>query len=667
VPVLDKEAGRELVARLVRDFQGQLRYHLSNDFSESQARTDFITPLFEALGWDIRNESRLPPDQREVSQEPLLDDEQAQRSTRPDYAFRRGRELVFYVEAKKPRIDLDVDSAPAFQARTYGVTAGKRISVLTNFRTLAIYDGRTDPKPEDAPTVARYHRFGFDELESRYDELYALLSRESVFGGAFEDVFPPIETVLGGSTFDAYFLDQLRTWRQSLAEDIARRYTLADSDLTSWVQRFINRIVFLRISEDRELEGAFSLKRLAETGNYAAWQTAFRAADTKYNSCIFHGAAEATLSGDVTPSVLRAIVQELYQPRSHYSFAVVQADVLGAIYEQFLGEEIRQTGPGVVSVESKPEVVASGGVATTPRYIADALVSRTLAPIAASKHAAELRTLRVADISCGSGTILLAAYEYLLNALLQHYLSEGVARHQGERIFLRAENDWRLTLSEKRRVLLDSIFGIDIDPQAVEVTRFSLLLKLVEDETADSLADFRRRTGESALPSLAENVVWGNSLVDTDRLYAAFPTLSDNELDRIAPLSFSRQFSRIDSEGGFSAVIGNPPYVRIQRMREYASREVDFYRSQESGYGSVTSGSFDKYAVFVIRALQLLRGRGKLGFVMPHKFFLNESSAGLRKVLSEDACIQSIVDFGREQVFPGRTTYTCIVTAEKSP
>ena len=203
----------------------------------------------------------------------------------------------------------------------------------------------------------------------------------------------------------------------------------------------------------------------------------------------------------ISDGTLSAIIAELYYPASPYTFAVVEPEVLGEIYEHFLGDTIETEG-GFVEVVNKPEVRESGGVIPTPRYLAEIIVERTLRPLLNGRGPGDLELFTVTDICCGSGTFLLAAFEVLMDHYLAWYLENDGADHEGHRFYATSGNQWRLTFEERRRILVTHMRGVDIDANAVEITQFSLLLKLIEGETAVALQNYVGHAKEPALPNL---------------------------------------------------------------------------------------------------------------------------------------------------------------------
>jgi type I restriction-modification system DNA methylase subunit len=660
-----KQQLQSLVAQYIRERDQYVRS--TSTYNETQLRADFLDPLLEILGWDVKNVRGVPQYRREVILEDTVeieDDEVELTRKKPDYALRLDTERKLFVEAKKPRVRIEQDRQSAFQVRRYGWNARLPISVLSNFDKLIIYDCIPRPHHTDDASVGRIKIYDHTEYVAAFDELYEQISRHAVYSGHFETLFLMDTERVGTEAFDDYFLRQIEDWRAALSRSLAvRNPRLSEAELNFLVQRLINRIIFLRICEDRELE---RYKTLYEVTNYDELKRLFQDADRRYNSGLFDFVEDRlSLDVDLDGDVLVDIFKELYYPQSPYAFSVVEANVLGEIYELFLGREIRLTPPAVEIVE-KPEVVASGGVVPTPTFIVENIVARTIAPQVDGKSPLQLTNYRVADICCGSGTFLLGAFDYLLNHYLEWYLDDGAEKHT-DKLYQGKQGIWYLSLTEKQRILLAHIFGVDIDIQAVEVARFSLLLKLLENESNAAVQAYTTRHRRGALPKLDGNIQHGNSLVDLH--YFDFDDdagASQTLIAQINPFVWTERFSAIMRDGGFDAVIGNPPYIRIQNMVRYSEAEVRYYQWTESPYTTARADNFDKYALFIEKALGLLKPNGLLGYIVPYKFFTIRSGRALRELLTEGKHLAEITHFGVLQVFgKARSTYTCILILTK--
>jgi type I restriction-modification system DNA methylase subunit len=665
---MDKKKDLQQVKELVDKFSHNYALYTSShsDYNETQLRVDFLNPFLTTLGWDVFNEKQAPQHLREVVHEDTVEIKAGDEvfAKKPDYALRLGAERKFFVEAKRPSVPVTTNKAAAFQVRRYGWNARLSISVLTNFEKLVIYDCRVRPKSEDDTHVARLKVYDYGEYVDKFDEIYEQLSRETVYSGQFDELFDIEDEREGTEPFDEYFLRQIERWREWLAQDIFQHNpTLTQTELNFLVQRLLNRIIFLRICEDRELEKYQALKSIQ---TYIELKDLFRQADKRYNSDLFDFIEDQlSLDVEIGNQVLIDIFQELYYPASPYAFSVVQASILGEIYERFLAKEIVITNDQTNIVE-KDEVAASRGVVPTPKYVVDAIVHKTIAPLCAEKSPQELAQLCIADIACGSGPFLVTAYEYLLHYHLEWYLKDG-ATHHSDKVYEGSHGTWYLTLPERQRILCTHIFGVDLDPQAVEIARFSLLLKVLENIPAVSAVAYLEQHHIRALPNLHANIQCGNSLIDSDYFdYDSDALTDEDQFALVNPLDWETAFPAVFAKGGFDAIVGNPPYIRIQNMVRYSPYEVRYYQSDASPYTCAQSDNFDKYYLFIERALSLLKPTGRLGYIVLHRFFSIKSGHALRKLLSDGKHVAAIVHFGVQQVFgKKRTTYTCILTLTK--
>lgn len=659
----DKEILKARLAERVQQFAAGFAEYASPAYNETEVRVDFVNPLFKALGWDVDNEAGLPQHLREVTHEAavLVEEDGRRRNKKPDYAFRLGTETLFYLETKKPSVDITTDLAPAFQLRRYGWSGNLKISVLTNYTDLYIYDCSVRPVESDDVGIALIAHYSYTEYEEKFEEIYGLLSKEAVLSGDFAARFENIQGAFRREPFDEFFLKQIEDWRLALGSDIRRNHpALREETLNISVQRILNRIIFLRICEDRSFEQYETLKQIQ---TYDELKRLFLAADRKYDSGLFKMLEEDQIA--LSDEILLDIFRNLYYPNNSYEFSVVDPFIIGQIYELFLEEKLVISDDGSVTAVRKPEAVDSQGAVNTPKNVTDIIVEQTLSAIYAGKNIAEVRNLRTADICCGSGNFLLSAYEYIINFhidwLMNHNRDSAI--RNGQLIPVPGCDTYRLSYTMRRDILLRNIWGVDIDPLAVEVTKFSLFLKLLEDTGAEEIDAFVRDTPERVLPGLDDNIKNGNSLVGM--AYAKYdPEVFDRDggLEQIRMFDWQTEFG----PDGFDAIIGNPPYIRVQNMVRYSPREYNYYKSSLAGFETADAELLDKYYLFIERAWGLLKDGGLIGYIVPHKFMKIASGEALRHFLSSRNGVRKIIHFGTNQVFKGRSTYTCILVLNKS-
>ena len=665
-------------------------------YNETQLRREFIDPFFRALGWDVDNRQGLSEAYKEVAHEDPI--RIRGQTNFLDYSFRIGGTRKFIVEAKKPSVRIRDDTDSALQLRRYAWNAGLKLSILTNFEEFAIYDCTKPIRKGDTSGTARVRYFTYTEYPEQWEWIAEIFSQRCILRGAF-DKFADSETEKKGTMgVDEAFLADIESWRDILARNIAlRNPQVSVAELNLAVQRTIDRIIFLRICEDRGIEPYGALQGLLSgDGVYGRLSDLFRHADDRYNSGLFYFEEERgreeppdtlTLSLVIDDDVLKTIIRRLYYPESPYEFSAIPADILGQIYEQFLGKVIRLTEGHRAKVEEKPEVRKAGGVFYTPTYIVDYIVKQTVGEAVRGKTPEGVSGITILDPACGSGSFLLGAYQFLLNwhrdwyiehlvpvlkekgatspevrSLLPQALRRKGRRSQDVQIPVyraangtdsRVRSDWRLTTAERKRILINSIFGVDIDQQAVEVTKLSLLLKVLEDESEETVSKQLTLFAERALPSLHDNIKCGNSLVGSD-IYDGLDILPDIEERRqINAFDWERAFAGIMQRGGFDVVIGNPPYVR----QETLGQEFKGYAKQRY---AVYHGVADLYTYFIEKGVSLLGRGGQFGYIVANKWLRANYGKPLRRWLKERR-IEEIVDFGDLPVFLGATTYPCII------
>lgn len=614
-------------------------------YNETSLRVEFLNPLFKLLGWDVDNEAGKSLYAREVIHESnvaIADADDAHSNKKPDYAFRIAGETQFFLEAKKPQVNILTNPAPAFQARRYGWSGNHRIVVLSNFEDTAIYDCSYKPKPDQQPSFARIARYHYDQLVDHFGELSAIVSKDAVLHGSLESI--DAKESIEKEPFGDFFLSQIRDWRYEIARDVYEHYdNVRDDDLNRFTQSILDRVIFLRVCEDR----AFGVgTTLLSISTYEDLKKLFADADVKFDSGLFDYLDDAPWT--ISPEVLSGIFKALYFPDCSYAFNVVQPHVIGQIYEQFLSENLT-IEDGWVIFSDVTEVADSDGVVPTPKEITDIIVNMTLEK--------KGYPCRVADICCGSGNFLISAFENLMAKELERMIAEDDPN------LVERTSGYDLPFAMKRKILTNCIYGVDINPLAVEVAKLNLNLRLLEGCNASELDAFRAQTGLKLLPDLSENIKCGNSIVDS--AFYQFDQRAQNDiaiLRDIRPFDWNDEFAPCQ----FDAVVGNPPYIRVQAMKKYRTNEYDFIRSGFCKLTTTKESLVDKYQIFIDRALSLLNKDGFLGMIVPNKFMTITTGKSLRGLLSKSNSIVKLVDFGAVQVFPGRLTYTCIFVATPS-
>jgi hypothetical protein len=700
--MITKEAAFQKISELVDRFEEQFDSYKSVNYNETLTRRDFIDPFFKALGWDIDNEQGYAEAYREVIHEDRVKIGKATKA--PDYSFRlSGSHRLFFVEAKKPSVVIKDDILPAYQVRRYGWNAKLAISIITDFEEFAIYDCTTRPNPTDKASVARIKYLTFREYKKEFGFIWDTFSKERVLKGSFDKFVQGNANKRGTTTVDKEFLLSLDGWRTYLATSISwNNKNLDEDEINFVVQQTLDRIIFLRIAEDRGIEPYGNLQNAVKQGNsYQNMFAIFGEADAKYNSGLFDFKKDK-FSKDIKidNKVMKTIIKELYYPDSPYEFSILAVEILGSAYEQFLGKVIRITPGHHAKIEEKPEVRKAGGVYYTPQYVVEYIVKNTVGKLVEGKTPKEISGIKIVDPACGSGSFLIGAYQYLLDWHKNYYTSNGKLNSGSVAIRRGVKGDvltpeGNLTTSEKKRILLNNIYGVDIDVNAVEVTKLSLLLKCMEGETNATINYQLSMFHERVLPTLDDNIKDGNSLIDTD--------FYNNQLDfgfekKIKPFNWQRAFPgvfnreigkpeenlkiiaqkakqhatkalqyvneleeklsavheskiKVSSNGGFDVVIGNPPYGAV-----YEETQKNYFISH---YKTV-EGRFDNFELFIENGIKYLTKDGLLGFIIPSPFLTNLYSRKLRQHLLTNCCLKEIASFSMP-VFEDPTVHTSII------
>lgn len=627
---------QEKLKKLIAKYQASMEYYhdANNGYNETSCRDEYINPLLECFGWDVKNEAGKLPQYREVVVERTSNENE-----RPDYTLTLNGISKMFVEAKKPSVNIGVEINPTRQIRKYGWNAKHKIGILTNFEYMLIYDTTFKPNANDSVDTALFRKYKFSEYVEKYDEIYELISKENVYNGKYdefaESYFQNINRYK--TQIDEVFLKLMNSWRLELGKYLYNeggKYKNIDI-LNDTVQAFINQLIFIRICEDRELPLLAKLQEIVNDKNILQEKLSnvFNKVDKRYNSGLFKGSNPIM---DVQSDIILQMIVSLYYPKSPYLFHVIEPSILGKIYEMFLTEQLKISSDNSdIVLEKKGEYIYKS-VVSTPTEVVKYMVKKTLTEICMNRTPKEVLDLRIADIACGSGVFLEEAYQFLIDNVLEWY-----EKNEPSHLIELSNGRKKLPLKEKKDILTNCIYGVDIDIHAVEVSKFSMLLKLLEDENEATVCEEL-----PILPDLSKNILHGNSLVERSDLPSQC-TL-DQVLD-IAPF----EWGKIEK---FDAILGNPPYVKTEDMIALSGNiEFSIYKKK---YKSAFK-QFDKYFLFVERALSLLKKEGMLCYIIPNKFYKIPAGQELRRLVCKK--VSSLDDFGALQLFPDKTIYSSII------
>ena len=661
-----KEKAKQALGALVKDFEEVDQGALTAQESEATARS-WVEKLLAVFGWNAA-------DPRQVRQEYAIRGREARRLARegtshrrPDYALKVGSERVLCIDTKRFDVSIEEDEDVAFQVRSYGWSAGFRVSYACDFGELAIWDCRHEPRAEDDARVARLHHLRCSDYVERFNLLWDYLSREAIIGGSLQRLHPMGERPRGAEPLDVAFEAKLSEWRVELAKAILRHGRTRDAEVISCAaQRILDRIVFLRFCEELGLEQYGSLIDIVNDED-GFWPRFVEAHEKRYRK-VYGGLLFPSREEDdptqveghlrrwwLEGRVFEQIVRGLYYPQP-YRFDAVPLELLGGIYERFLGKRLRVVG-GDVQDEFKPEHQRTKGAVYTPPWVVRRVVARTLGPLTHHADAGTILGLRILDPACGSANFLLGVYDHLEDAILEWARAHpGDARCEG--LVVEDGEGLRLSAQASRRIIEGCLHGVDIDPNAVEVARVSLALHHLKRAAGDLPEEPRE-----LLAGIGRNIRQGNSLVGPD---IAGPERDPDRVRETMPFAWEDHlfgFGNVMAEGGFHAVVGNPPYIEVKRYREWMPRMYQ-YLKEGGRYVTADQGKADIAMPFMEQAVRQLRPGGRLGFIVQSRFFKTQYGESTRRWLRKARLLEAVEDFRDIQVFPGRTTYTTVLVLQ---
>jgi type I restriction-modification system DNA methylase subunit len=657
---MKKETGRKLIEEKIQDFEKNSAVLKKKGHGETNIRSNYIDVFFEALGWNMKSHYDVV---REFSQVDTSG------TKRVDYAFKVNGKLKFFVEAKEASIDLVNDKDAIYQAKRYAYsTNGKApVVILTDFEEFRVFNVLKAPDYNNTDReLMKKFSFEYTGYLENWDILWDTFSKEAVTAGSLETLRGKIDK--NTKTMDVDFLEQITGWRETLAKTIAlRNKELTVDELNEAVQRILDRLLFIRNLEDREIEPENTLldKTKKSENIYKSLIPVFNNLDNVYNGLLFkkHFSEELVIDD----KTIKDIIKSMCYPVSPFQFDVIEPEILGRIYEKFLGSKIRLTENHQAKIEEKMEVRKAGGVYYTPEYIVNYIVENTvgkklnpasppnppeggfstnsqdkgLQPLALSMTPDEIKSIKICDPACGSGSFLLGAYSYLLDYHEKWYAkasADDKKKYKAD-FYKTKDGEIKVTLEKRGDILRSNIFGVDIDKEATEVAIMSLYLKMLDDGFDKGERDLFFIKGH-VLPDMTDNIKCGNSLIGTDYFDGKLE-IDIEEMKEIKAFDWEKEFKDIFSRrgaenaegGGFDCVIGNPPYSSKQSID--TQKMLPFYECVEY--------KCDPYAFFIEKGYKLLKDEGLLSFIVPVTWMTNYYYMKLRKLLIDNASLNKII------------------------
>ncbi|MEM4258594.1 MAG: N-6 DNA methylase [Candidatus Thermoplasmatota archaeon] len=611
----EKQIKAEL-QELIEDFKEH--YEQYKKELEANTETKLVEPLFELLGWTKKD---------------FVKQEKARRETRmghADYAFYIGDKIVFFLEVKKVGIPLEREADK--QVISYALSKRVSFAVSTNFEELKIFC----VEQEDAlRNKFRVFNSPDDYISNFEDLLY--LSKESFEQGLTLKKAESEGRLKRRVSIDRSLLEDLMHIRSLIASDIEKsypgKYQINEKD--EIIQRIIDRLIFIRRCEDTGINPEnVSLKEVQDHPTnkvYPLLKEIFKRYNDVYNSGLFAIAKDNDCDKiSIDGEIIKKLTQYLYESKDGeyiYNFDWIDADVLGQVYEQYLGKLLAQTKSGKAKLTNGQAHRKEQGIYYTPTYIVDYIVKNTVGELLKNKKT-KVKDLKILDPACGSGSFLIKAFDCLHN-----HLSGGKESKQ-----YRIDSQGKYSI--KTEILKNNLYGVDLDNKAVEITKLNLLLKATEKD---------RRLPEE----VDVHIKHGNSLID------------DETVVGLNAFKWEEQFKEIMRKGGFDVAIGNPPYISNWQLSE-TNREMVLYLDKK--YEDITIGHWDIYILFIRKALSLLKEDGYLSFIVPSSFAKEKYGKLLREFIVRNHTLVSLAEFGAETVFKDvARQYIIFVIQKKKP
>jgi len=649
-----KNTAKEKLALLIQRYNNTTRLANHGDVSEETIRT-WLNEFLLILGWDVQNTTQ-------VLQEHVLRGVQYQRlreikspHRRPDYTLLNGTNIKTFLDAKSLDVDIFTDAEVAYQIRSYGWSAQSPCAFVSNFEQLVIYDTRFVPNPVQTAnaSVIQLH---IDDYLDNFDIIMDHLYRDNICNNHLDELYATT-VIEGRNRVDTQFMSILSDFRKELAANLyTNNPTLIPTDdlLNYYTQVILDRIVFIRVCESKGIEEQEKLRCFSQSsdGFWEAFkQCCYMEFYSHYDGAMFsHDSIFNQLIID--NDVLNPFIDKLYYPFP-YRFDVIPVKVIANIYEEFLGKQLIIDGNEVREI-TKEEYIKTNGAVVTPEHIVEMICKQTL-ELNSVSNIDDLLQIKILDPCCGSGVFVVSCYEHLAAKMIYLFQNNASDREKHPEFYYLSDDQWYLTVVGRRAIVTNCIFAIDCDEAAIEVTKMSLALKIVDGNAPlawEGIGVF----GDKILREIADNIKLGNTLVDAN---VTFPV---DLIPVIKPMDVKASFSMVfDNFGGFNYVIGNPPYVETKHYKAASPCMHSYLKDKYVTF----EGKADLAVLFIERCLSLLSDNGKLGFIIQRRWFKTEYGKSTRILINTGKHLEKLIDFKATDIFKGRIVYPSIMILTK--
>lgn len=606
---MSKDEAKAVITKLVEKYEIAKTSNLISKYTEEETKKDFILPLFKSLGWDVDNKKEVTA-------------EEHQSSGRVDYGFYSESRLKFYLEAKTLSANLHKEEF-ANQAVRYSWNKGATWAILTDFESIIVFNAQDI---ERSLADKLFFEIPYTQYLERFDQLW-LLSKDSFAENLLDKEAEKVGKKFQKIAVSTLLYKDLDKCREILTHDLSQWNPNVDKDLLDeGVQKLLDRLIFLRVAEDRNIEPPTLIPLIRDWENkgrkgglYESMIQKFRELDPIYDSGLF--SEHPFEKWEEYSGATQKVINILYGQKGYYEydFKAIPADVLGGVYENYLGYCLQKSKKGM-SIGKDAKKRKEHGIYYTPSFIVDYIVENTLKPVLDKCTSIEdLKKIKVLDPACGSGSFLIKAFETIYNKYLEFGNNGGVYT--------------------KIDIILNNIYGVDLDPQAVEIARLNLLINALD----------QRMT----LPNLNKNIKNGNSLISgTDEELIKY--FGKDFRDK-KPFNWQEEFPEVFKQGGFDVIIGNPPYTLElstvdKTYLKYKFKSLHF--------------KINLFASFIEQGFNLCRYGGRFSFIVPNLLFTNDSLTQTRYLLVKNTKIETLINCG-DGVFDKVSMPTMIFVIEK--
>lgn len=650
--------------------------------TETQLNSRFTEVFEQVLGYttDISNEYNFEREEKTETD-----------STRPDgvlgYISRSSNEkdirvVIEYKDSKtlldKPQNRLNDKRTPVEQGFSYVSKSGGNVKwvIVSNFKELRLYPSNDSSK---------YQLFEIRDLleDEKLRQFLGILSKDRLF---IPSGMSPTDKLLKErqdeeENITNEFYNKYKTLRSQLYHHLKKENPDKDEILIlGKTQKILDRIIFICFCEDLGLLPFKTFRHILDfvkqdkfnRRDTKLWERVkglFESVDKGYpqeNINKFNGGLFKTDEELDNLTIKDEVLEHILEIEKYDFESELNVNILGHIFEQSITdlEELKSEIEGE-DFDKKKGKRKKDGVFYTPEYITKYIVKESVGGWLedrkvelgfdklegidekeweqinsgkvrkGSKLQKKIKThietwekyrdkvfnIKVIDPSCGSGSFLVQVFDFLKQEGVE--VNEMIGKLQGKQPEL---------FTYDKHILSNNIYGVDINPESVEITKLSLWLKTMNKN--------------EELTTLDENIKCGNSLID------------DPSVDPVHSFKWEDEFPKIFKNGGFDVVVGNPPYLHIQGLKEHFEKETDYY---EKNYVS-TTGRYDFYVLFIEKSFKLINKKGIVSYILPHKFTNSDFGIGIRGFLSKNKGVKSIINFGSDMVFENVSTYTCILT-----